>query len=70
MRKLRSRAAFAQYKPSHDWTRRHAYESPGTHESVAAGFGISVGTAHAYVHFVIALLVDRAPGLTAALRTS
>ena len=34
---------------------------------IAAGFGISVGTAHAYVHDVVALLAGRAPGLTAAL---
>ncbi|MGW7825326.1 transposase family protein [Streptomyces puniciscabiei] len=37
---------------------------------LAAGFGISVGTAHAYVHAVLTLLADRAPGLTAALRAS
>ncbi len=30
---------------------------------MAAGFGISVGTAHAYTAAVIALLADRAPGL-------
>jgi hypothetical protein len=35
---------------------------------IAAGFRISVGTAHAYVRSVIALLARRAPGLTAALR--
>ncbi|MFE9934219.1 transposase family protein, partial [Streptomyces sp. NPDC005533] len=35
---------------------------------LAAGFGISVGTAHAYVHAVVTLLAGRAPGLTAALR--
>jgi hypothetical protein len=37
---------------------------------IAAGFGISVGTAHAYVHGVVSLLAGRAPGLTAALRSS
>lgn len=37
---------------------------------IAAGFGISVGTAHAYVHAVVALLAARAPGLTAALRAT
>ncbi|MFD9458946.1 transposase family protein [Streptomyces sp. NPDC059985] len=37
---------------------------------VAAGFRISVGTAHAYVRQVVALLARRAPGLTAALRGS
>ncbi|KOG55481.1 transposase [Streptomyces virginiae] len=37
---------------------------------IAAGFGISVGTAHAYVHSVVALLARRAPVLTAALRSS
>ncbi|WP_327385523.1 transposase family protein [Streptomyces sp. NBC_01207] len=37
---------------------------------IAAGFGISVGTAHAYVHAVVALLAARAPGLTAALRAA
>ncbi|MEW2581414.1 transposase family protein [Streptomyces syringium] len=36
---------------------------------IAAGFRISVGTAHAYVRSVVALLARRAPGLTAALRT-
>ncbi|MGX1881795.1 transposase [Streptomyces sp. NPDC055287] len=35
---------------------------------VAAGFGISVGTAHAYTSKVIALLADRATGLLKALR--
>ncbi|MFJ1812663.1 MULTISPECIES: transposase family protein [unclassified Streptomyces] len=35
---------------------------------IAAGFRISVGTAHAYVRSVVALLARRAPGLTAALR--
>lgn len=33
-----------------------------------AGFRISVGTAHAYVHAVTALLAPCAPGLTQALR--
>ncbi|WP_405787771.1 transposase [Streptomyces sp. NBC_00029] len=37
---------------------------------IAAGFGISVGTAHAYVSAVIALLADRAPGLLKVLRES
>ncbi|MFE1356514.1 transposase family protein, partial [Kitasatospora phosalacinea] len=35
---------------------------------IAAGFRISVGTAHAYVHQVSDLLARRAPGLTRALR--
>lgn len=35
---------------------------------VAAGFGISVGTAHACTTAVIGLLTDRAPGLLRALR--
>lgn len=35
---------------------------------IAAGFRNSVGTAHAYVRQVVALLARRAPGLTAALR--
>ncbi|SEB99358.1 Helix-turn-helix of DDE superfamily endonuclease [Streptomyces sp. 2231.1] len=35
---------------------------------IAAGFRISVGTAHAYVHAVTALLARKAPGLTQALR--
>ncbi|MCX4985826.1 transposase [Streptomyces sp. NBC_00572] len=37
---------------------------------IAAGFGISVGTAHAYTSAVIALLADRAPGLLKGLRES
>ncbi|WP_327591585.1 transposase family protein [Streptomyces chartreusis] len=37
---------------------------------IAAGFGISVGTAHAYVDSVVKLLAGRAPGLTGALRTA
>ncbi|WJV44551.1 transposase family protein [Streptomyces flavofungini] len=36
----------------------------------AAGFGISVGTAHAYTSTVIALLAERAPGLLKVLRAS
>lgn len=35
---------------------------------IAAGFGISVGTAHAYVTAVTRLLADRAPGLLKTLR--
>ncbi|TKS96240.1 transposase family protein [Streptomyces lasalocidi] len=35
---------------------------------IAAGFGISVGTAHAYTTAVISLLAGRAPGLLKALR--
>ncbi|BFV61245.1 transposase family protein [Kitasatospora sp. CMC57] len=35
---------------------------------IAAGFRISVGTAHAYVHAVTDLLARKAPGLTQALR--
>ncbi|KIQ66685.1 hypothetical protein TR51_04090 [Kitasatospora griseola] len=35
---------------------------------IAAGFRISVGTAHAHVHQVTDLLARRAPGLTRALR--
>ncbi|MEY9997540.1 hypothetical protein ABIE67_009659 [Streptomyces sp. V4I8] len=35
---------------------------------IAAGFRISVGTAHAYVRSVVTLLARRAPGLTRALR--
>ncbi|GAU71456.1 transposase [Streptomyces sp. NBRC 110611] len=35
---------------------------------IAAGFRIGVGTAHAYVRSVVALLARRAPGLTTALR--
>ncbi|MFJ8589641.1 transposase family protein [Streptomyces sp. NPDC093595] len=35
---------------------------------LAAGFGISVGAAHAYVHSVVKLLASRAAGLTSALR--
>ncbi|MFF7365471.1 transposase family protein [Streptomyces sp. NPDC008125] len=35
---------------------------------IAAGFGISVGTAHSYVTTVTGLLTDQAPGLLKALR--
>jgi hypothetical protein len=35
---------------------------------IAAGFGISVGTAHAYTTAVVKLLADRAPGLLKTLR--
>ncbi|MFF3937493.1 transposase family protein [Streptomyces phaeofaciens] len=35
---------------------------------IAAGFGISVGTAHAYTHTVVDLLAMRAPGLLKVLR--
>jgi hypothetical protein len=35
---------------------------------IAAGFGISVGTAHAYVTGVTGLLAGRAPGLLKTLR--
>ncbi|MFF3030993.1 transposase family protein [Streptomyces rubiginosohelvolus] len=35
---------------------------------IAAGFGISVGTAHAYVTSVTGLLADQAPGLLKTLR--
>ncbi|MFJ3106838.1 transposase family protein [Streptomyces sp. NPDC086835] len=41
-----------------------------TMRQLAAGFGISVGTTHAYVHDVIDLLGVRAPGLTVALRAA
>jgi hypothetical protein len=35
---------------------------------IAASFGISVGTAHAYVTTTVGLLADRAPGLLKTLR--
>ncbi|MER6522803.1 transposase family protein, partial [Streptomyces sp. NPDC001553] len=35
---------------------------------IAAGFGISVGTAHAYTTAIVRLLADRAPGLLKTLR--
>jgi hypothetical protein len=37
---------------------------------IAHGFGISVGTAHAYVTAVVDLLADRAPGLLKTLPSS
>jgi len=35
---------------------------------IAAGFGISVGTAHAYIRSVVDLLAARTPGLLKVLR--
>lgn len=41
---------------------------PRTLTRIASGFGISVGTAHAYVTAVTGLLADRSPGLLKTLR--
>ncbi|GAA3598531.1 transposase family protein [Streptomyces osmaniensis] len=41
-----------------------------TLRQLAAGFGISLGTAHAHVHAVVGHLAALAPGLTKALRSA